>query len=94
MDCLEKITCARKFFLRFAIVSVVFLWVLGWSTIGTLQWQSEVIGKLFNVTPRDYMLCILMFVSVWKLLVIQFTIMPALALWWLEKNLGKRRKNV
>lgn len=91
-NCLEKVTCARRFFVKYFVVSLLMLWVLSLLSLYISDWQYDFVSKLFDISLRDYNMGLFLFIAFWKLCVIQFALIPAVALWWLEKCLKKCNK--
>ncbi len=89
-NCLEKTVCARKFFLLLFAVSYIFLFISALICMNTMEWQTDLAQRFYNIDPEDYSKILLMFIAIWKMLVIQFTLIPAITLWVAERILKKK----
>jgi hypothetical protein len=85
--CIEKVTCKKELFWKLFLVSFVFLtytyvaFVIGYDRIqGAAESALRVNDTSFS-TISSYTF------EIWKILVIQFTLIPALVFTWVEHDL-------
>jgi len=88
-NCLEKVKCKRQFFWKFFLVSFV-IFIFSYLLASAMQGCS-CISKL-GITPWFYYKILINAFAIWKILIIQFTLIPTLVLLWIEKDLEKKQQ--
>lgn len=88
-NCYDKVVLFRRLFLRYFVLSLVFLWAMSLIMWPSMDFIYHLSLKFFDITQKEFTLGVFYFISAWKLLVMQFTLLPTIALWWLEKGLKK-----
>jgi len=85
--CLKKVKGMKIFFLKSFVISIILLIIsctivmLGYNRITVLA------EKLYGVAPHDYSLIFGIVVGMWKVLIVQFTLVPFIALAMIEHHL-------
>lgn len=83
---LEKISSMKKYFFISFLVSFLFLLVSFGFCMLLHDWYSNLATKLFGITPLMYNKILVVLYGIWKILIIQFTLIPAIALWIMEQK--------
>ena len=83
---LEKIKGMKKYFFISFLVSFVILLLSSLICVIYHDNQIMIMEKFFGLDAEDYSYMVVLLLGLWKLLIIQFTLIPALALWIIEKN--------
>ena len=89
---LAKIQLAKQFFLKSLLINLAIILVV-W-ILGTLMFNffMDINLHLYNLEDDDYATAFVIVMSIWKLLIIQFALVPFLATMWLEKHIKKQSK--
>lgn len=84
--CLKKLNFKKKFFWKYFIISLLLMLLACFITkfCGNLLYNMT--AHFFNITRNEYDLCVVHCMSLWKILIFQFALAPALALCWLKKH--------
>lgn len=91
---LEKIRNKKKFFFKSFIISlilVILCCVIGWFTFNFFAGMAE---NMYGVDADDYAKGYILMMGIWKILIVQFTLVPAIAMWMLEKHLKKHSSDI
>lgn len=83
---IEKIKHMKYYFLISFFVSFVLLLVSTLMCIVFFDTQVVMVDKFFGLDAEDYSYIIVFLLGFWKILIFQFTLIPALALWIVEKH--------
>lgn len=77
----EKLKHMQTFFLKCFWISFVLLLIASLLCILMHDYQVAIASKYFQTDAEDLGEIILMVFGIWKVLIIQFTLVPALAIW-------------
>lgn len=80
----EKLDFMQKFFVKSFIVSFVILLVSTLLCIVMHDYQLAVVTKFFAVDEEDLGKIIILTMGIWKVLIVQFTLVPALVIWCMK----------
>ena len=90
---LTRIRHAKQFFIKcffISLVIMVLVWILGTMMFNIL---ANMNFSLYGLEPDDYAIVFVIGMCVWKLFIIQFTLVPFLATKALEKHIQKQMEN-
>ncbi len=87
---LEKISSMKKYFFVSFLVSFLFLLVSFGFCMLLHDWYLNIATKLFGITPLVYNRIMVLLFGVWKILIIQFTLIPTIALWIIEQKCSNK----
>ena len=82
----RKIHNKKLFFIKSFIISVVLLIISYIAGIIGFDFFAGMADKYYNVDTEDYAKILVNACCIWKLLIIQFTLVPAIALGMLERH--------
>lgn len=81
-----KLEFLQKFFFKSFVVSFIFLLLGTFLCIAMHDVQLAFVNKYFPLdNPRDYNYLVILLLGVWKILIFQFTLVPALVIWCMRK---------
>jgi hypothetical protein len=92
---IEKITCKKKLFWKFFLVSFVFLTYTYIAFVAGFEGIQRAAEEALKVNPEAFGTISSATFEIWKVLVIQFTLIPALVFTWIEydaKNKDNKKK--
>lgn len=81
----EKIAHMHKYFSNSFWVSFILLIIASILTIVLRDTQIAILSKYFQVEAKDWGWLVALIFGVWKILIIQFTLVPALILWGMKR---------
>lgn len=86
---LEKISHKKKFFFKSFIISVILMIIV--CIIATLlfNFMANMNYKFYGVDIEDYGKIFVHVFALWKILILQFTLVPAIAMMCIEKHVKK-----
>lgn len=89
-NCSEKLKCKKQFFLYLFLVSFV-MYIFSYLIIFVgHDFFVNIASKAFFLHPRAYDKFVVTAFMLWKLLIIQFTLVPLITLCILEKVAAKK----
>lgn len=80
----EKIAHMHKYFSNSFWVSFILLIIFSILTILLRDAQVAVMSKYFQIEAKDWGWLVVLVFGIWKILIIQFTLIPALVLWGMK----------
>lgn len=83
---LRKIQYKKQFFIKSFIVSVVLMIIVTIISIMGNNFFSGLAERFYNIDQDEYSNIVVSACALWKLLIIQFTLVPAIAMSMLEKR--------
>lgn len=81
----EKLLFLQKFFAKSFWLSFFFLILATWLCIGLRDVQLAFVNKYFPIEVEDYNYLVILLLGLWKILIFQFTLIPALVIWCIRK---------
>lgn len=81
----EKIEFMQKFFVKSFIVSFVLLMLSSYLCIVMHDFQLAFVQKYFKMSVENYNYVVVLLLGLWKILIIQFTLIPALVIWCMRR---------
>lgn len=78
---LEKIKHMQKYFVKSFWFSLILLIIFGALTLMFHGYASGIMARYFLMPPSDVNYIIFLVYGFWKILIIQFTLIPAIVLW-------------
>lgn len=86
---LEKIIHKKHFFIKSFIVSLILLIIV--CMIATMAFDSmaNMAYKLYGIDEEDYAMIFLTAFAFWKILILQFALVPAIVMGMVEKHMRK-----
>ena len=88
---MEIVTCKKLLFWKLFLVSIVML-IYSYLIVAIgYDFWLELLSSRYNIGPKVFNNAFVLSFAFWKIIVIQFTLIPALVLTWVEKELkGKK----
>lgn len=83
---LEKIKGMKNYFFISFLVSFVFLLLASLMCMVYHDNQVMMVEKFFGMDAEDFSYLVVLTLGIWKILIFQFTLVPALALLVIEKT--------
>ena len=84
--CLRKLKCKRRFFVNYFVVSLVLMLLACLMVMLFKHHIYAMVSHFYSLTYHEFMHHVFGFMSLWKALIVQFALAPALAFCWLEKH--------
>jgi hypothetical protein len=88
---MEKLEHMQMYFVKSFLVSFVFLLLATIMCLVMHDFQVAFVQKYFPMALVDINLAIILLLGLWKILIIQFTLIPALVLWGMKKCCHKSK---
>lgn len=85
----EKVAHLHKYFVKSFWLSFLFLILATWLCIAMHNVQVAFINKYFPMPVEEYNEIVVFLLGFWKILIFQFTLIPALVLWCMKKRCCK-----
>lgn len=83
---LKKIEYKKQFFIKSFIVSIVLMIIVTIISVLGNDFFSGLAERYYNIDQDEYSNLVVSACALWKLLIIQFTLVPAIAMCMLEKR--------
>lgn len=80
-----KIAHMHKYFSNSFWLSFIFLLIASYLCIVMHNTQLAFVNKYFPISVENFNLIVLLVLGIWKILIFQFTLIPALVLWGMKK---------
>lgn len=77
----EKVAHMHKYFVKSFWFSVILLIIFSALTMMMRGHMMGLMARYFQMQPRDWDYIVFLVYGFWKILIIQFTLIPALVLW-------------
>lgn len=87
---LEKIKCAKHFFIKSFVVSLVLFVISVLILMIGHDYYASMAETMYGIEGEDFALVFAMSLAIWKILIIQFTFIPAIVMLLIEKHIKKR----
>lgn len=81
----EKLEFMQAFFVKSFLTSFVLLLFATLMCIVMHDIQLAFVQKYFEMDIEDYNYLVVLILGIWKILIIQFTLIPALVIWCMRK---------
>ena len=82
----QKLAQMQKYFFISFLISFVLLLIASFMCIVMHDTQVAFVTKYFPLDDiRDYNFLVILLLGIWKILIFQFTLIPALAIWGIRK---------
>lgn len=88
-QCLEKIRHKKMFFVKSFIVSVILMILVCIIASMLFNVMANLNYRFYGLDVDDYALIFAAVFGIWKILILQFTLVPAIALMCTEKYIKK-----
>lgn len=82
----EKIAHLHNFFLKSFWFSFILLLLATWLCIATHSLQVAFINKYFPMNVSTYNEVLVIIIGIWKIMIVQLTLIPTLVLWSIKKH--------
>lgn len=89
---LEKICHKKQFFIKSFIISLILLIIVCLISTFAYNFMADMSQKLYNIDLDDYAHVFVLVFGIWKILILQFTLVPAIALCMVEKHIKAKAK--
>lgn len=80
-----KLAFLQKFFFVNFLVGFVLLWISSFLCVALQGFQQDMVENLFGVTGETTAWLVVLILGMWKILLIQFTLIPGIAIWLMRK---------
>lgn len=87
---LEKIRHKKMFFVKSFIISLILMIVVCILATLLFNFMANMNYKYYGVDIEDYGKIFVNVFAIWKILILQFTLVPAIAMMFLEKHAKKQ----
>lgn len=77
----EKLEFMQKFFVKSFVFSFLFLLLASLLCIVMRDFQLAFVQKYFPMDVEDFNAIVVLLLGIWKVLIFQFTLIPALVIW-------------
>lgn len=82
----QKLEHMQKYFFISFLISFVFLLIASFMCIVMHDTQVAFVNKYFPLDDiKDFNYLVILILGIWKILIFQFTLIPALAIWSIRK---------
>lgn len=85
----EKVAHLQKYFVKSFWLSLILLIIASILCIAMRNYQLAFISKYFNMKPEEYYEVVVLVLGIWKILIIQFTLIPAIVLTCMKRCCNK-----
>jgi len=82
---MEKLHFLQIFFFKSFLISFVLIIFSSLMCILMNDAQAQIVEKFFQLDSEDFNFILVLAFSFWKILVVQFTLIPALVIWSMQK---------
>lgn len=82
----EILDFLQSFFIKSFIVSFIIFILACIACIFAHDIQVAVVEKFFHANAATVNLIILLILGIWKIFIIQFTLIPAIVIWYIQKS--------
>ena len=89
---LEKLNHMKNYFFTSFWISFVLLLIASMMCMVFSDFYAGIASKFFNMEADDYSKVVLLLLGLWKILIIQFTLIPGIALCIISKYCGCKCK--
>lgn len=89
---LERIEHKKHFFIKTFVISLVLMIILCLIATMAYNHMAYMASMLYDIDMDDYGKIFVMTFAIWKILIIQFTLVPAIAFAMIEKHIKKHMK--
>lgn len=89
---LEKIKHKKHFFIKSFVISLVLLILLCLIATLSFDFLANMAEKMYGIDFDDYAKIFMTAFAIWKILIIQFTLVPAIAMSMIEKHIKEKIK--
>lgn len=83
---LEKLNHMKSYFFASFWISVVLLLISTMICMVFNDFQMEFVSKFFAIDEEEYSQIVIFLLGLWKILIVQFTLIPGIALWIIGKH--------
>lgn len=81
----DKLEFLQTFFVKSFLISFILMIVATFACVFMHDFQLHMVQKLFNANEDTLNWIVLITLSIWKILIIQFTFIPAIVIWAIRK---------
>lgn len=81
----EKLETMQKFFFMSFIVAFVVLLISSFLCVVFQDVQYKIVENWFGVSAETTAWLVILILGIWKILIIQFTLIPGIAIWIMRK---------
>jgi hypothetical protein len=81
----EKLEFMQSFFLRSFVISFIFLLLSTFLCMFMHDFQVMYVGRYFDLSAEDFNEIVVFLLGLWKILIIQFTLIPAIVIWGIRR---------
>lgn len=80
-----KLAFMQKFFFMSFFVSFILLLISSFLCVAFQGYQQDLVENLFGVSAETTSWLVVLVIGMWKILIIQFTLIPGIAIWLMRK---------
>ena len=85
----HKAKYMKHFFVKSFLISLVSLILVCICSAFTFDWQAALAERLYGMDSDDYAQILALTMGIWKILIVQFTLVPAIAAFFITKHIEK-----
>lgn len=89
---LEKLHHKKKFFIKSFVISLIVLAIVCLICSLGYNFMAGMANKFYGIDFDDYAEVFVLVFGIWKILILQFTLVPAIAMCMIEKHIKKEEK--
>ncbi len=83
----KKIKGMKNFFVKSFWISILLLIILCICAALTFEFQASMAERIYGIDIDDYAQILVTGLTIWKVLIVQFALVPALAMWCISKHI-------
>ena len=85
----HKAKYMKHFFVKSFLISLVLLILVCICSAFTFDWQAAPAARPYGMDSDDYAQILALTMGIWKILIVQFTLVPAIAAFFIAKHIEK-----
>lgn len=89
----HKVKCMKQFFVKSFWVSILLVILMGILASLTFDFGSSMAERFYGLDPEDYAKILCYVMGIWKILIIQFTLVPAIVTCMIAKHIEKNEED-
>lgn len=90
---MEKLMFMQKYFNKSFWLSFILLLIASATCIFAHDAQVAFVNKYLPITAEDFNYIVLLVLGIWKVLIIQFTLIPAIVIWCIRRCCKNKNKD-
>ena len=83
----------KNFFVKSFAISLILLIIACICNAFTFEWQAMLAERLYGLDSDDYAQILALVMGIWKILIVQFAFIPAIASFFVAKHIEKHHND-